>query len=87
MHPMSNTLPSKCASLMRKRVINGKINYIKGIQRNINDLLESILWTIQTAQYTKWIKPTRICMKDVKISFNNIHQKSKEYLKQFINGI
>ena len=31
------------ASLMRKRVINGKINYIKGIQRNRNELLESIL--------------------------------------------
>ena len=28
------------ASLIRKRVINGRINYIKGIQRNINDLLE-----------------------------------------------
>ena len=28
------------ASLMRKGVINGRITYIKGIQRNRNDLLE-----------------------------------------------
>ena len=34
------------ASLMRKRVMNGRINYVKGIQRNRNELLESILWII-----------------------------------------
>ena len=43
---------------MRKRVINGKISYVKGIKRNINELLESILWIIQTEQETKWIKTT-----------------------------
>ena len=72
------------ASLMRKRVINGRINYIKCIQRNINELLESILWIILTEQKTKWIKTTRKYMNDVNISFNDIHQKSKEYLKQFM---
>ena len=69
---------------MRKRVINGRINYVKGIQRNRNELLESILWIIQTEQETKCIKTTRKYMKDVNISFNDIHQKSKEYLKQFM---
>ena len=73
-----------CASLMRKRVINGRINNVKGIQRNRNELLESILWIIQTEQETKWIKTTRKYMKDVNINFNDIHQKSKEYLKQFL---
>ena len=34
------------ASLVKKRVINGRINYIKGIQSNRNKLLETILWTI-----------------------------------------
>ena len=57
---------------MRKRVINGRINYGKGIQRNRNELLESILWTIQTEQETKWIKTTIKYMKDVNISFNDI---------------
>ena len=38
------------ASLMRKRVINDRRNYVKGIQRNRNELLESILWIIQTEQ-------------------------------------
>ena len=69
------------ASLMRKRVINGRINYVKG---NRNELLESILWIIQTEQETKWIKTTRKYMKDVNISFNDIHKKSKEYLKKFM---
>ena len=72
------------ASLMRKRVINGRINYVKGIQRNRNKLLESILWIIQTEQETNWIKTTRKYMKNVDISFNDIHQKSKDYLKQFM---
>ena len=31
------------ASLVKKRVINGKINYIKDIQTNRNKLLETIL--------------------------------------------
>ena len=72
------------ASLMRKRVINGRINYVKGIQRNRNELLESIIWIIQTEQETKWIKTTRKYMKDGSISFNDIHEKSEEYLKQFM---
>ena len=42
------------ASLMRKRVINDRINYIYNIHRNRNNLLESILWTIQTEQEPKW---------------------------------
>ena len=93
MHPRSSTLQPKCgprgeicASLMGKksRVINGRINYVKGIQRNRNELLESILWIIQTEQETKWIKRARKYMTDVNISFNHIHQKSKEYLKQFM---
>ena len=72
------------ASLMRRRMINGKINYIKGIQRNINDLLESILWTIQTEQETKWIKTTIQYMKEVQNFFYDIHKKSKEHFKQFM---
>ena len=32
-----------CASLVKKRVINERINYIKGIQTNRNKLLETIL--------------------------------------------
>ena len=74
------------ASLMRtrKRVKNGRINYVKGIQGNRNELLESILWIIQTEQETKWIKTTRKYMKYVNISFDDIHRKSKEYLKQFM---
>ena len=82
MHPRSSTLQPKCgskgeigASLMKKRLINGRINYVKGIQRNRNELIESILWIILTEQETKWIKTTRKYMKDVNISFNDIHKK------------
>ena len=63
---------------MRKIVINGRINYIKGIQRNRNDLLLLILWSIQTEQETKWIKTTRKYMKNVNLSYNDIHKKNLE---------
>ena len=53
-----------------KRVINGRINNVKGIQINRNELLESILWIILTEQETKWIKTMRKYMKYVNISFN-----------------
>ena len=43
------------ASLVKKRVINGRINYIKGIQSNRNKLLETILWTIETEQETIYL--------------------------------
>ena len=47
------------ASLVKKRVINGRINYIKGIQSNRNKLIETISWTIETEQETTCIKTTR----------------------------
>ena len=40
------------ASLVKKIVINGRINYIKGVQTNINKFLVLILWNIQTEQET-----------------------------------
>ena len=46
------------ASLVKKIFINGRINYINGIQTNGKKLLETILWTIETEQETKWIKTT-----------------------------
>ena len=73
-----------CASLVKKRVINGRLNYIKGIQSNRNKLLETILWTIETERETKWIKTTRKYKNVTNIHFNDIRLNSKEYLKQFM---
>ena len=69
-----------CASLVKKGIINGRINYIKGV-KNRNKLLESILWTIQTEQETKWIKTTRKYIKGININFNYIRLNTKECLK------
>ena len=69
---------------MKKRVINGRINYIKGIQSNRNKLLETILWTIETEREIIWIKTTRKYMNVININFNDIRLNSKEYLKQFM---
>ena len=71
-------------SLVKKRVRNGRINYIKGIQSNRNKLLETILWTIENEQETKWIKTTREYMNVTNINFNDNRLNSKEYLKQFM---
>ena len=57
------------ASLVKKRVINERINYIKGIQSNRNKLLETILWTIETERETRWIKTTRKYMNVININF------------------
>ena len=46
-------------ALVKTSVTNGRINYRKGIQTNRNKLEETILWTIETEQETKWIKTTR----------------------------
>ena len=72
------------ASLVKKRVINGRINYIKGIQSNRNKLLETILRTIETERETRWIKTTRKYMNVTNINCNYIRLNSKEYLKQFM---
>ena len=72
------------ASLVKKRVTNGRINYIKGIQTNRNKLLETILWTIETEHETKSIRTTRKYMKVTNINVNDIRLNSKEYLKQFM---
>ena len=72
------------ASLVKKRVINGRINYIKGIQSNRNKLLETILWTIEIERETGWIKTTRKYINVTNINFNYITLNSKEYLKQFM---
>ena len=72
------------ASLVKKRVINGRINYIKGIQSNRNKLLETIVWTFETEQETKWMKTTRKYMNVTNINFNDIRLNSKEYFKQFL---
>ena len=53
--------------MMRKRYIGGRINYIKGIKRNRNQLLESLSWTIQTEQEPKWINTSIKYMKYVNI--------------------
>ena len=71
------------ASLVKKIVINGRINYIKGIQSNRNKLLETILWSIETERETRWMKTTRKYMNVTNKIFNYIRLNSKEYLKQF----
>ena len=62
---------------MKKRVINGIINYIEGTQANMNKLLETILRTIETEQETKWIKTTRKYLNVSNINFNYIRLNSK----------
>ena len=62
---------------MKKRVINGRINYIKGIQSNRNKLIETILWTVETEQETKWIKTTSKYMNVTNINFNDIRLNCK----------
>ena len=62
----------------------GEYSYIKRIQSLRVKLLDTILWTIETEQETKWVKTTRKYMNVTNIKFNDIRLHSKEYLKQFM---
>ena len=71
------------ALLVKKRVINGIIHYIKGIQKNRNKLLESILYINGLfAQNKKFNGSKQLgnIRKTNNTSFNDIRLKSKEYL-------
>ena len=46
---------------------------------NRNKLLETILWTIETEQETKWIKTTSKHINVTNINFNDIRLNSKAY--------
>ena len=70
------------ASLIKKRIMNGKMNYMKSIQSGRNEILHIILDKLVTEQGTKWIKTTRKYMDEVKLKVTDVEVRSTEDIKQ-----
>ena len=69
------------SSLMKKRIMNGRINFIKSILHGRNKLLESILHRVLLENDTSWIKVSRKYINEVQLNVNDIERKSKEEIK------
>ena len=69
------------SSLMKKRIMNGRINFIKSILQGRNKLLESILHRVLLENDTSWIKVSRKYINEVKLNVNDTGRKSKEEIK------
>ena len=69
------------SSLMKKRIMNGRINFIKSILQGRNKLLESILHRVLLENDTSWIKVSRKYLNEVKLNVNDTGRKSKEEIK------
>ena len=70
------------ASLMKKRIMNGRLNYMKSIQSGRNEILHTILDKLIIEQGTKWMKTTQKYMDEVKLKVTDIEMQSKEEIKQ-----
>ena len=70
------------ASLMKRRVISGRMNYIIGLNHGRNQLLETTLLTMEMEKNTKWIKTTLKYLNEVGMTFGDLRQKSKKEIKQ-----
>ena len=69
------------ASLMKTRIINTRINYMKRMCER-NKLLGLILHNLVLEQNTKWIKVSMKYLDEVKLHIGDIETKSKREIKQ-----
>ena len=69
------------ASLMKTRIINTRINYMKRMCEK-NKLLGLILHNLVLEQNTKWIKVSMKYLDEVKLHIGDVETKSKREIKQ-----
>ena len=78
----NSTLRSEIgASLMKTRIINTRINYMKRMCER-NKLLGLILHNLILEQNTKWIKVSMKYLDEVKLHIGDVETKSKREIKQ-----
>ena len=79
----NSTLRSEIgSSLMKKRIMNGRINFMKSILNGRNKLLENILHKLLLDNDTKWIQKSRKYMDVVKLKATDIERNSKQEIKR-----
>ena len=83
----NSTLRSEIgSSLIKKRIMNGMINFMKSIIKGRNKLLESILHRLLLDNDTNWIQKSRKYMDVVKLKATDIERKSKQEIKQIFTN-
>ena len=70
------------ASLMKRRIIDGRIQYYRKITTGNNDLLKIILEQTKEGTCSTWMKNTNKYFEEINITHNDITQKTKEELKE-----
>ena len=83
----NSTLRSEIgSSLMKKRIMNGRINFMKSIINGRNKLLENIIHQLLLDNDTNWIQKSRKYMDVVKLKATDIERKSKQEIKQIFTN-
>ena len=80
--PISTLRGEIGASLMKKRIIDGGIQYLRRIRSGSNELLKRILQDTQERRSTDWIRTTNKYLHEINASRCDIINKSKQELKE-----
>ena len=70
------------ASLMKKRIIQGRLSYIKSIMSGRNQIMHIILEKLINEKSTKWMKTTQKYLNEIKMNVIDIELRSTEEIKQ-----
>ena len=70
------------APLMKKRIIQGRLSYMKSIMSGRNQIMHIILEKLINEKSTKWMKTTQKYLNEIKINVIDIELRSKEEIKQ-----
>ena len=77
-YALNSTLRSEIgSSLMKKKIMNGRINFMKSIINDRNKLLENILHRLLLDNDTNWIQKSRKYVDVVQLKATDIERKSK----------
>ena len=83
----NSTLRSEIgSSLMKKRIMNGRINFMKSIINGRKKLLANILHRLLLDNDTNWIQKNRKYMDVVKLKATDRERKSKQEIKQIFTN-
>ena len=70
------------ASLTKKRIIQGRLSYMKSIMSGRNQIMHIILEKLINEKSTKWMKTTQKYLNEIKMNVIDIELRSKEEIKQ-----
>ena len=67
---------------MKKRIIQGRLSYMKSIMSGRNQIMHIIFEKLINEKSTKWMKTTQKYINEIKMNVIDIELRSKEEIKQ-----